>query len=55
MIPFAHYRESADYLLERLGGFRPELLLILGSGLGGLAERVEEPVYVPYTEIPHFC
>ncbi len=55
MIPFAHYRESADYLLEKLGGFQPELLLILGSGLGGLAERVEAPVYVPYTEIPHFC
>lgn len=53
-IPFAQYRESADYIQGRLGKFRPEILLILGTGLGALAERVEQPVYVPYAEIPHF-
>ena len=55
MIPFARYRESADCILERIGDFRPEILLILGSGLGGLADRVGDPIYVPYEEIPSFC
>lgn len=53
-IPYESYRESADYLSDRLNGFRPEVLLILGSGLGYLAGQVEDPVTVPYGEIPHF-
>ena len=28
--------------------------MILGSGLGVLAEQIEEPIYIPYGEIPHF-
>jgi len=37
-----------------LRGFSPAYLLILGSGLGVLAEQVRDPVYIPYGEIPHF-
>lgn len=54
MIPFEHYEQSANYLRERLGDFQPEILLILGSGLGQFGELVEAPVFVPYPEIPHF-
>lgn len=54
MIPFEHYQQSADFLRERLGGFQPDLLLILGSGLGQFGDRVEHPILVPYPEIPHF-
>lgn len=54
MFAFRHYEESAAYIKERLNGFLPEVLLILGSGLGGLANAVESPVYIPYAEIPHF-
>lgn len=54
MIPYVQYQESTAYLRERIGDLQPELLLILGSGLGGLADRVEEPIYVPYGDIPHF-
>ena len=50
---FAQYRQSADVLAERLGAFRPEVLLILGSGLGALGDRVEEPILVPYGDEPH--
>jgi purine-nucleoside phosphorylase len=32
----------------------PAAGVILGSGLGGLAERLEEPVVIPYDEIPYF-
>jgi len=32
----------------------PQLGLILGSGLGGIADRLEDPVVIPYGEIPDF-
>lgn len=54
MIPFAHYQESADYIRSKIGDFVPQVLLVLGSGLGYLAEAVENPVWIPYGEIPHF-
>lgn len=50
---FAHYQESATSLEARLGTFRPKILLILGSGLGSLGEAVEDPIAVPYEQIPH--
>lgn len=45
--------ESAAYLRERLP-FTPEAGLVLGSGLGQLADQLEQPVVVPYRDIPHF-
>ena len=45
--------ESARVLTERLDGKTPEIGIILGSGLGPLAEQVEDAVYVPFGEIPH--
>lgn len=53
-IPFAHYEESAAYLRGKLDGFRPRVAMILGSGLGYLGDVVEDPIVVPYGEIPHF-
>lgn len=32
----------------------PEIGIVLGSGLGGLADRIEAPVYVDYKELPGF-
>ena len=54
MIPYEHYQESASYIRGKIGDFRPDILLILGSGLGDFGELVEEPIFVPYPEIPHF-
>ncbi len=51
---YAHYQESADYLRAQLGDFSPEVLLVLGSGLGYLGDTVENPVFVDYSDIPHF-
>ncbi|MCW5888883.1 MAG: purine-nucleoside phosphorylase, partial [Anaerolineales bacterium] len=31
---------------------KPRIGMILGSGLGALAESIENPEYVPYGEIP---
>ena len=53
MFEMKRYQESAEALGRRLKGFRPEVLVILGSGLGGLAEAAEDPIVIPYGEIPH--
>lgn len=47
--------EASAYLAGRLGGFRPLVGIILGSGLGRLAEKIEKPIIVKYTDIPHFA
>lgn len=45
--------EARSYL-SRKWPETPELGLILGTGLGGLAKEIEADVQVPYAEIPHF-
>lgn len=47
------YQESAAALRRRLGAFVPRCLVILGSGLGALAEEVADPIAVPYADVPH--
>jgi purine-nucleoside phosphorylase len=46
-------REAADYIRSRTD-IQPEAGLVLGSGLGMLAEEIEHPVYIPYGDIPHY-
>ena len=50
---YHQYQESADALRVRLAGFRPDVLLILGSGLGALGDEVEAPIVVSYGDVPH--
>ncbi|HTM20123.1 MAG TPA: purine-nucleoside phosphorylase, partial [Kofleriaceae bacterium] len=39
---------------ERAGGRRPQVGLILGSGLGPFADALEDSIAIPYADIPHF-
>ncbi|MDD5087749.1 MAG: purine-nucleoside phosphorylase, partial [bacterium] len=32
----------------------PEIGIILGTGLGGLAKEIQSEAVIPYQEIPHF-
>jgi len=45
--------KARDYILNKIG-FVPEIALILGSGLGEMAEEAEEKIIVNYSEIPNF-
>jgi len=46
-------RQAADYILEHVS-LRPQVGLILGSGLGDFADTLEDAVRVSYSDIPHF-
>lgn len=45
---------AAAVVRDRLGGSLPATAIVLGSGLGGLTGRIEDPVVIPYREIPGF-
>jgi purine-nucleoside phosphorylase len=47
-------RGAADALRARLGPRTPVAGIILGSGLGGLASRIANPVAIPFAEVPGF-
>ena len=54
MYPFSCYEESAAAIRAKIGDFQPQVLLILGSGLGFLGNEVEDAVAIDYEDIPHF-
>lgn len=51
---YEEIQEAADFLKEKTGGQPIEFGLILGSGLGALADLVEEPSSFEFHTIPHF-
>ncbi len=46
--------EEATNFIEKQVPFCPALLLILGTGLSGVAERIQKELEIPYEEIPYF-
>ncbi len=47
-------REAAEAVRARIGATRPVAAIVLGSGLGALADRVRDARRVPYAAIPGF-
>lgn len=46
--------KAAEYVKSRLEGREPVVGIVLGSGLGKLAEKIEDPIVVSYRDIPGF-
>jgi len=46
-------QDGIRYIQEKIQ-LKPQIGLILGSGLGVLADEIENPVAIPFAEIPHF-
>lgn len=46
--------QSAIALIKDYTDIIPEIGLVLGSGLGTLANEIENPVIIPYEKIPHW-
>ena len=54
MSQLAPIHEAVQAIQAKTKGFYPEIGMILGSGLGLLADEITDAVYIPYEEIPHF-
>ncbi len=52
-MPAETVREAAKHVAAKISA-RPRVALVLGSGLGGLAEELQGAVAIPYGDIPHF-
>lgn len=46
--------EATSVVARRLGSLEPRAAIVLGSGLGFLADEVRSAVHIPYAEIPGF-
>lgn len=56
-LPQAHLenvRQSAAIITAALAGARPRIAIILGSGLGGLANQIQRPRVIAYADLPGF-
>jgi purine-nucleoside phosphorylase len=45
---------QAARFIERKSKLRPQIAVVLGSGLGAFADEFENSAKIPYTQIPHF-
>lgn len=50
---YAIYEEAADFIRKRIRT-TPEVAIVLGTGCGPFAEKIENPVVIPYSSIPNF-
>lgn len=47
-------RKTAEVIRQRIGSERADVAIILGSGLGRLADRIADRTVVPYRDVPGF-
>ncbi|WP_144510441.1 purine-nucleoside phosphorylase [Bacillus sp. FJAT-22090] len=47
-------KETRDFIMSKTD-HRPVIWMILGSGLGSLADDIKDAIKIPYSEIPHFA
>ena len=45
---------ASKLLKEQLGGIVPEIGIVLGSGLGRLADVIKDPIVISYSSLPDF-
>ena len=53
MTDYEKIKAAAEYICARVSA-RPTMGLVLGSGLGGYADTLEDAVRISYSEIPNF-
>ncbi len=47
-------KTAAEYIQQKIQGITPEFAITLGSGLSPLAKEIDNPIILPYTDIPGF-
>src|SRR5512133_812761 len=53
MTEFDRAEQAAQFILSKTA-LRPEIALVLGSGLGAFADSLADAVRIPYAEIPYY-
>lgn len=48
-------KEASEVIRAAAPGFKPSVALVLGSGLGGLADAIESPAVIDYRDVPHMA
>lgn len=51
---FENYQRATDYIKSKMGTISPKLAIVLGSGLGVLADEFENLITIKYKDIPDF-
>ena len=46
--------ETTEYISNRITGFRPDIGIVLGTGLGGLVGEMDIQYTLNYNDIPNF-
>jgi len=56
LISFYTYERIQEIVafIQNLVPTKPDIAIICGSGLGGLAELILNKIVIPYSNIPHF-
>lgn len=47
-------KKAAKIIFQKASGFKPQLAITLGSGLGDIAHLLENPIKIAYSELPDF-
>ncbi|NLD21604.1 MAG: purine-nucleoside phosphorylase [Bacteroidales bacterium] len=47
-------KQATDYIKMKINGAIPKIGIVLGSGLGSLAQLIQSPITIPYEDIPGF-
>ncbi len=47
-------KESANYVIAETANFKPQVGIILGTGLGGLVDKIDIKYSINYSDIPNF-
>ena len=50
----AHVKKSAAAIVAMAGALAPKIAIVLGTGLSGLAGRLQDAATIPYTDLPGF-
>ncbi len=54
MYNFDIYKKAASFIIEKINTKKVETAIIMGSGLGKLSDDIQNPIIIPYSEIPNF-
>lgn len=50
---FEQIKQTSEFISKKIQ-YKPQVGIVLGTGLGNLGETIENPIFIHYSEIPNF-